>query len=108
VNVNDGALYLARQEASREILDDLWTIGAAEMNARPGDESVSLFIQTLNDTIDLQTSRSVTVVQARVPETILVLLFPFGPDADTPGPGGPGVRRRSDGGRGRCPRWVRR
>ncbi len=36
---------------------------------------MSLFIETLNDTIDLQTTRATAVIVARVPETILILLF---------------------------------
>lgn len=75
VTVPDRAEYLARQAASQGILTELWAIGQEQMNRRPADESISLFITTLNETIDLQTSRSVAVITARVPETILMLLF---------------------------------
>jgi hypothetical protein len=75
VNTSDRAQYLENEARSLEILEELWTLGEDRMIARPADESISLYIQTLNETIDLQTSRSVAVVQARVPETILVLLF---------------------------------
>jgi hypothetical protein len=75
VTVNDRAQYLANQDASIAILNQIWKQAEEVARAHPESETVSLFIQTLNDTIDLQTTRATAVILARVPETILILLF---------------------------------
>ena len=75
ITVNDRTQYLANQEASIAILNQIWSKAEVVTRANPESEAVSLFIETLNDTIDLQTTRATAVVVARVPETILVLLF---------------------------------
>jgi hypothetical protein len=75
VTVNDRAQYLANQEASIAILNQIWKQAEEVAKAHPESETVSLFIQTLNDTIDLQTTRATAIIVARVPETILILLF---------------------------------
>jgi hypothetical protein len=75
VTVNDRAQYLANQEASIAILNQIWQQAEQVARAHPESETVSLFIQTLNDTIDLQTTRATSIIVARVPETILILLF---------------------------------
>jgi len=75
ITVNDRAQYLANQEASIAILNEVWKQAEVVTRANPESEAVSLFIETLNETIDLQTTRATAVVVARVPETILILLF---------------------------------
>ena len=75
VTVNDRTQYLANQEASIAILNQIWKQAEEVTRAHPESEAVSLFIETLNDTIDLQTTRATAVILARVPETILILLF---------------------------------
>jgi hypothetical protein len=75
VTVNDRTQYLANQQASIAILNQIWKQAEVVARAHPESQTVSLFIQTLNDTIDLQTTRATAVILARVPETILILLF---------------------------------
>jgi hypothetical protein len=75
VTVNDRTQYLANQEASIVILNQIWKQAEEVARAHPESETVSLFIQTLNDTIDLQTTRATANIHARVPETVLILLF---------------------------------
>ena len=75
VTVKDRAQFLANQDASQAILNQIWQQAEAVALANPDSEMVSLFIETLNDTIDLQTTRATAVIVARVPETILILLF---------------------------------
>ena len=43
--------------------------------ATPGSETLALFIETLNETIDLHETRVAAIVYARVPETVLLLLI---------------------------------
>ena len=75
ITVNDRTQYLANQEASIAILNQIWKQAEEVTRAHPESEAVSLFIETLNDTIDLQTTRATAVIIARVPDTILILLF---------------------------------
>jgi hypothetical protein len=60
---------------SSKLHDELWSI--AETLARDTPESVvlALFIDSLNETIDLNETRITAGIYARVPETILLLLF---------------------------------
>ena len=75
ITVNDRTQFLANQDASIAILNQVWKQAEEIARANPESETVSLFIETLNDTIDLQTTRATAVIVARVPETILILLF---------------------------------
>jgi hypothetical protein len=75
ITVNDRTQYLANQEASIAILNQIWKQAEEVTRDHPESEAVSLFIETLNDTIDLQTTRATAVIIARVPDTILILLF---------------------------------
>lgn len=75
INVADRQQFAANLAASTRIQNELWT--RTEELARQQPESVvlGLFIDSLNETIDLQESRAVAIVYGRVPETILILLF---------------------------------
>ena len=75
INVADRQQFTANLAASTRIQNELWT--RTEELARQQPESVvlGLFIDSLNETIDLQESRAVAIVYGRVPETILILLF---------------------------------
>jgi len=57
---------------SLKIQADLWTV-TEEVARNNGSDVVALFVESVNDVIDLHESR-VTAAGARVPETILLLL----------------------------------
>jgi hypothetical protein len=75
VNTRDQAAFAANLVRSSEIQRELWTITEEEAAATPESEPVALFIISLNETIDLQGARVTAIVTARVPETLLILLF---------------------------------
>jgi hypothetical protein len=69
----DRARLAASIERSEELQAELWTI--AEGVARTeGSDVVALYIESLNEVIDLHTERVVAGVYSRVPPTILWLL----------------------------------
>jgi FtsH-binding integral membrane protein len=57
------------------ILADLWAIAEELARTTPESDVLGLYIETLNETIDLDTSRIVAALYARVPETVMLLLF---------------------------------
>jgi hypothetical protein len=75
VNTADRELFARNQARSQELLTQLWKDAESLVRANPDSESVALYIETLNDTIDLQNARTVAIVYARVPSTVLILLF---------------------------------
>lgn len=60
---------------AEEVLFELWSIAEALVRETPDSEALALYIESLNETIDVSTSRKTAVVYARVPETVLFLLF---------------------------------
>ena len=60
---------------SDEILTELWSIARGPANETSGSEMLALYITTLNETIDANTTRVTAGLYARVPETIALLLF---------------------------------
>ncbi len=58
---------------SQQLLADLWKIGAAVANEHPDWDLLVSYIETLNETIDLEATRDMAVM-ARVPALIRVLL----------------------------------
>ena len=75
INTADRNAFQANGARSAEILDELWAV--AEQVARDTDQGdlVSIFIEALNETIDLNASRLTAIVYARVPETVVLFLF---------------------------------
>ena len=71
----DPADVQARIARSIEIQTDLWAIAEDQARESPGSEMVALYIETLNEMIDVHETRVTAGVYARVPETVLVLLF---------------------------------
>ena len=74
----------------------MWAIAEDVARAQPSDVT-ALFIESLNEVIDLHTSRFVAGVYARVPPTILLLLVAgvilgLGWSATTPGSARNGAR----------------
>ena len=72
--VTDKDNVAADIQRSQEILAKLWTV--AEGVARTTDQGdlVSLFLDSLNETIDLHETRVTAGLYARVPETVVLLL----------------------------------
>ena len=75
IATNDRAQLQANIERSVEIQTELWAI--AEELARTTDQGdlVGLYIESLNEVIDLHETRVVAGIYARVPETILLILI---------------------------------
>ena len=64
----------ANSARSQEVLDELWVIAEDVARSPEANDVTALFIESLNETIDLHTTRIIAGVYARVPETILWLL----------------------------------
>jgi len=75
VNVGDRDQLAANFERSEEILGDLWAIAEDLARTTPGSETLALYIETLNATIDLHETRVTALSYARVPETVVLLLI---------------------------------
>lgn len=60
---------------SDEILTELWSIAERLAKDATDAELLSLYIESLNETIDMNTTRVTAGLFARVPETIVLLLF---------------------------------
>lgn len=75
VNVADDEERNANFVRSSALLTDMWAIASRENERQAGSETFALFIETLNDTIDLHATRVAAVVYGRVPETVLILLI---------------------------------
>ena len=75
VNVGDRDQLATNFERSEEILGDLWAIAEDLARTTPGSETLALYIETLNATIDLHETRVTALSYARVPETVVLLLI---------------------------------
>ncbi|HYO42842.1 MAG TPA: hypothetical protein VES19_06545 [Candidatus Limnocylindrales bacterium] len=75
INVADRDRFVANQARSSAIQAEMWAMTEELARSTPDSDVLALFISTLNDTIDLQASRVTAIVTARVPQTILLLLF---------------------------------
>jgi hypothetical protein len=75
INVADQERLLANFARSAEIDAELWAITEALEPDMAGSETFALFVETLNETIDLHASRIAAIIYARVPETVLLLLI---------------------------------
>ena len=74
INTADRAGLAANIARSEVIQKELWT--RAEVVARDhSSDANALYIESLNEVIDLHASRVIAGIYARVPETILVLLL---------------------------------
>ena len=60
---------------SGEIQNELWAMAAELARTTPESEVLGLYIASLNDTIDVASARQTAGIYARVPETVLLLLF---------------------------------
>ncbi len=75
IGTNDLAELRAKMARSTEIHAVLWSITEGLARDHPGSEMLALFIESLNQTIDLHETRIIAGLYARVPETILILLL---------------------------------
>lgn len=62
-------------ERSEEILAELWAVAESLALETPDSDLLGLYIESLNEVIDVSASRVTAVVYARVPETVLAVLF---------------------------------
>lgn len=74
VATNDRAQLDANIARSEELQDEMWAI-ATEVARTDGSDVTALYIESLNEVIDLHTSRVIAGIYARVPPTILWLLI---------------------------------
>jgi membrane protein DedA with SNARE-associated domain len=72
---NDLADLRAKMARSTEIHAMLWSITEGLARANPESQVLAIFIESLNETIDLHETRTIAGLYARVPETILILLL---------------------------------
>jgi hypothetical protein len=75
IGVADMADVRVRMTRSTELQTELWSIAEGLARTTPESDVLVLFIESLNETIDLHETRVVAGIYARVPETIILLLF---------------------------------
>jgi len=74
INVDDRGQLATNFARSEEIHVELWEIAEQLARDEPSDV-MALYIESLNEMIDLHSTRSTAIIYARVPETILILLI---------------------------------
>jgi hypothetical protein len=75
INVLDNDAYAANLAASKAMLDDIWA-QAEDVARQSGSKPVvALFVDSLNDAIDLVATREAALTNGRVPETVIWLLL---------------------------------
>ncbi len=62
-------------QRSESITAELWSIAEDLARAEPLSDVLALYIEALNDTIDINEERIIAGLYARVPETVLALLI---------------------------------
>jgi hypothetical protein len=75
IATSDRARLAANIERSAEIHGDLWAIVEELVATTDNNDLLGLFVEVINEVIDLHESRVVAGVYARVPETVLLLLL---------------------------------
>jgi hypothetical protein len=75
INVADREQLAANFARSAELLDQMWAKAEALARTTDRGDLVAIYIESLNETIDLHESRLTAIVYARVPETVLLLLI---------------------------------
>lgn len=66
---------LAQAIASRVLLVDLWAIAEDLSREDPTSPLLAIYVESLNDVIDVENLRSTSGFYVRVPETVMLLLF---------------------------------
>ena len=75
INVSDRAELAANFARSTEIHAELWAMAEELARATPDSVVLGLYIDSLNQMIDLHETRATAIVVARVPETVVILLI---------------------------------
>jgi hypothetical protein len=75
INVTDRAQLAANFARSTEIHAELWAMAEELARATPDSVVLGLYIDSLNEMIDLHETRATAIVVARVPETVVLLLI---------------------------------
>jgi hypothetical protein len=75
IGTNDYSVVRMNIARSIDLQKKLWSITEELARSNPESEVLVLFIDSLNETIDLHETRVIASIYARVPETILLLLF---------------------------------
>ncbi|WFM72435.1 hypothetical protein [Halomonas sp. CKK8] len=75
IATDDLADVRVRIARSVELQEKLWSVAEELARATPESDVLALFIDSLNETIDLNETRVTAGIYARVPETIILLLF---------------------------------
>lgn len=75
VDTADNAVLLAHFARSAEIQARLWAIAEPLARSSPDSQVLALYIQSLNDMIDMGETRLNAIIYARVPQTIILVLF---------------------------------
>jgi hypothetical protein len=65
----------ANYARSVEIQDELWAQAEELARTTPSSETLALYIETLNEMIDVLETRVTAIVYARVPDTVVILLI---------------------------------
>ena len=71
---SDRETLVANIQRSEELLQQMWSVAEAEAKVTQQGDLMALFLESLNETIDLNESRIAAGVYARVPASILWLL----------------------------------
>jgi len=74
VNTDDRAMLAANFARSLEIQGELWTM-VEQMAKTESSDVFALYIESVNDVIDANEARSTAIINARVPETVVILLI---------------------------------
>lgn len=75
ITTNDLADVRVKIARSVELHEKLWALAEELARATPESDVLALFIDSLNEMIDLNETRVTVGIYARVPETIILLLF---------------------------------
>ena len=70
--------YLAARQRSEEIQPQLWAMAQELAAGQPANPVLALYVDALNQTIDLHTSRITALTSARIPFTIYVGMYLVG------------------------------
>ena len=74
IESSDPTQLEAHYTRSKEIHDELWAQAEKLVAETPNTEVLALFISSLNELIDLHTTRVTARIYARVPETVVLVL----------------------------------
>jgi hypothetical protein len=75
IDVPDEARLVANFDRSDVIQTQLWDIVEPLARESPDSQMLALYVSALNDMIDLGETRLTAIVYARVPETVVLVLF---------------------------------